>query len=67
MTKRCPKCGRTYTELENYCTKCGIELEQLPNMCSEKKTAMCAHRIYADDDVFCAYCGALTEYAKNRM
>lgn len=55
MTKRCPKCGRTYTELE-----------QLTNMCSEKKTAMRAHRVYADD-VFCEYCGELTEYAKNRM
>lgn len=66
MTKRCPKCGRTYTELENYCTKCGIELEQLTNMCSEKKTAMRAHRVYADD-FFCEYCGELTEYAKNRM
>lgn len=67
MKKICPKCSKEYTEFENYCTKCGIELEKAPNECSEKKTASCSRRIYADDDVYCAYCGALTTYAKERF
>ncbi len=62
--KRCPECGREYTELENYCTRCGTELEKIPNKCSEMKTDMCVHRIYDKDDVYCSYCGALTTYAK---
>lgn len=65
MNKKCPQCGKIYTELETYCTKCGMELKKLPpNMCSKKKTALCARRVYADDDIYCAYCGSLTEYAK---
>lgn len=65
--KRCPKCGRQYHELENYCTKCGLELIKEKNRCSENKTVMCSHRVYADDDVYCTYCGALTTYAKQRQ
>ena len=67
MKKKCPKCGEQYTEFENYCTRCGIQLEKEPNVCSENKTTLCMHRIYKDDDVYCAYCGALTTYAKDRM
>lgn len=63
MKKICPKCRREYTGLENYCTKCGLELEKAPNRCSENKTALCAKRVYADDDIYCAYCGSLTTYA----
>lgn len=67
MVKQCPKCRRQYTELENYCTKCGIALEQEQNHCSENKTAQCARRVYADDDVYCSYCGSLTTYALERQ
>lgn len=66
MKKRCSKCGRVYGELSNYCINCGIELEKAPNMCSEKKSTLCEHRVYADNDNFCEYCGSLTEYAKER-
>lgn len=66
MNKVCPRCHRTYSELEHYCTKCGNMLEKEPNVCSENKTAMCAHRVFADDDVYCSYCGSLTTYAKLR-
>lgn len=66
MYKRCVKCGRVYTELENYCTKCGIELERDANRCSEVKTQLCRHMIYKDGDLYCAYCGALTTYALER-
>ena len=31
INKKCPKCGRKYTEFENYCTKCGIELIKKEN------------------------------------
>ncbi len=65
--KICPKCHRQYTEIENYCTKCGIALEKLPNICSEKKTDMCIHRVYDKDDIYCAYCGSLTTYAKEQL
>ena len=27
--KKCPKCGRLYTDLHNYCEDCGIKLEEL--------------------------------------
>ncbi len=67
INKKCPKCNRKYTELENYCTKCGIELKKEENRCSENKTTMCSHRVYADDDTYCAYCGSLTTYALDRM
>jgi ribosomal protein L37E len=66
MKKICSKCGKQYTELENYCTKCGLELERDYNRCSENKSAMCSHRTYADDDIYCAYCGSLTTYAAER-
>lgn len=66
LKKMCPKCRRKYTELENYCTKCGLELEQAPNRCSGNKTVLCRRRIYADDDIYCAYCGSLTTYAEER-
>lgn len=66
MRKECPKCRREYYEIDNYCTKCGIELVKQPNMCSEKKTALCAHRVFADDDIYCSSCGALTTYALER-
>ena len=67
MKKICPKCRREYTGLEKYCTKCGLELEKAPNRCSENKTALCAKRVYADDDIYCAYCGSLTTYALERQ
>lgn len=67
INKKCPKCGRKYTEFENYCTKCGIELIKEENKCSENKTARCSHRVYGDDDNYCAYCGALTTYALERQ
>lgn len=67
MKKICPKCGKEHTQLENYCRKCGIELEKEPNMCSEKKSAMCMKRIFADDDLYCSYCGAPTVYALNNL
>jgi hypothetical protein len=66
MSKRCPKCSGVYAELDNYCTKCGIALEKSRNVCSGNKTAMCAKRVYADDDVYCAFCGSLTTYAAER-
>lgn len=66
MNKICPKCKRGYSELEHYCTKCGMQLEKEPNVCSEKKTAMCEHRVFAEDDTYCSYCGSLTTYAKRR-
>lgn len=50
-------------ELSNYCTMCGLELEKVPNECSEKKTQLCHHRIYKDEERFCEYCGAPTTYA----
>ncbi len=65
--KRCPKCNKQYTELENYCSKCGIELVKEKNMCSENKTKYCSHRVYGDDDLYCAYCGSLTTYAVKRQ
>lgn len=67
LYKKCPKCSRCYTELENYCTKCGIELEKDANRCSEGKTRMCQVRTFADDDIYCSYCGALTTYAKMKQ
>jgi len=67
MNRSCPKCSRQYTEMENYCTKCGIELKKAPNCCSENRTALCERRIYADDDAYCAYCGAPTTYALERL
>ena len=67
MKKVCPKCGKVYGELSNYCTKCGFELEKAPNVCSERKTSLCAHRIYADDDLYCEYCGAPTTYAAEKQ
>lgn len=66
MRKECPKCGRLYYELDNYCTKCGIELVKQPNRCSAPKTALCAHKVFADDDLYCSCCGALTTYALER-
>lgn len=66
MKKICPKCRKEYSELENYCSKCGIELEKEPNKCSANKTVMCSHRIFADDGIFCSYCGSLTTYALER-
>lgn len=66
MKKICSKCRKQYSELENYCSKCGIELEKEPNKCSANKTVMCSHRISADDDIFCSYCGSLTTYALER-
>lgn len=66
MYKVCPTCEREYTELANYCSKCGVMLEKPLNECSEKRTTLCSERTYADDDIYCAYCGALTTYAKER-
>lgn len=63
MKKICPTCKREYTQLENYCTKCGIELKAEPNRCSKMKTALCKEKIFADDDLYCSYCGSPTIYA----
>ncbi len=67
MNKICPKCGKQHTELENYCTKCGVKLEKEKNVCTEKKTSMCEHRVFEEDDVYCSYCGALTIYGKAKI
>ena len=67
LSKICPKCNRRYTELENYCTKCGIELKKDENRCSEGKSRMCRAIVFADDDIYCSYCGALTTYAKMKQ
>jgi predicted amidophosphoribosyltransferase len=64
ISKECPNCHKLYTQLENYCSKCGISLVKNKNRCSEFKTTLCESRVYADDDVFCVYCGSLTTYAK---
>ena len=66
MHKKCQKCNKQYTELENYCTMCGIELEKDDNRCSGNKTARCEKRVYLDTDIYCAYCGSLTTYALER-
>jgi len=63
MYKKCPMCDKRCMDLENYCTKCGVELVKDENRCSEEKTSMCFRREYKDDDIYCAYCGALTTYA----
>lgn len=63
----CPACGRKYEGLEKYCTKCGVALAPAPNVCSEMKTAMCRNRVFAEDDLYCCYCGSLTTYAKGKM
>jgi len=67
MDKKCSVCGRMCPEIENFCTKCGVKLEKAPNRCSENKTTLCSHRIYEDDDIYCAYCGSLTTYALERQ
>ena len=67
MNKICPTCGRMYTELENYCSKCGIQLVREPNRCSENKTALCKDKVFADDDLYCSYCGSPTTYAKDML
>ena len=67
MKKICPTCKREYTELENYCRKCGIELIKEPNRCSEMKTALCKDAAFADDDLYCSYCGSPTTYAKELL
>lgn len=64
--KRCPKCGKQYKGLENYCTKCGVQLEKDYNRCSGNKSALCSHAKFNDDDMYCAYCGSLTTYAKEK-
>ena len=61
--KKCPKCGRQYCELSNYCNKCGIALVKNDNRCSGNKTTQCSHKAFADDDLYCDYCGSLTAYA----
>ena len=66
LNKICPTCGKRYTEMENYCTKCGIPLEKDKNRCSEGKTRMCQCATFADDDIYCSYCGALTTFAVER-
>ena len=67
MRKICPTCKRNYTELENYCTKCGKELVKEPNRCSENKTALCKTKTFADDDVYCSFCGSPTMYWKDHL
>lgn len=63
MNKICPNCSKEFGGLAKYCTKCGVELTKVPNRCSAMKTALCKDARFADDDVYCAYCGALTTYA----
>jgi RNA polymerase subunit RPABC4/transcription elongation factor Spt4 len=63
INKRCPKCERVYSELDNYCRKCGIVLEKDLNRCSGNKTTRCEHLTFDDDDVYCPACGSLTTYA----
>ena len=67
MNKICPTCKRMYSELESYCTKCGIALVKEPNRCSANKTALCAGKTFADDDLYCSYCGSPTTYAKELL
>lgn len=67
MNKKCPKCGRRYSELDNYCSKCGIELEKIPNECTGKKTQRCAHLHLEDDDLYCPACGSLTTYGVDKL
>lgn len=62
MNKICPNCKRTYSKIENYCSKCGIALEEEPNRCSKNKTALCATKIFNDDDRYCSICGSPTTY-----
>ena len=67
MKKMCPSCGRSYGELDNFCTKCGIELVKEPNRCSKKKTALCATKTFADDDLYCSICGSPTTYWEDEI
>ncbi len=67
MLKKCPKCGKSAAEMDYFCTKCGVELVKDDNRCSEMKRPDCRVRTYADDDIYCASCGALTTYAKFKL
>jgi len=63
MNKKCPVCGKEYDELANFCGDCGIELKPLPNKCSAEKHPLCKGRTVPDNQKYCIYCGALTNYA----
>ena len=65
MKKICPACRREYTELENFCRKCGIALVKESNRCSEMKTALCKTAEFEANDLYCSFCGALTEHGKD--
>ncbi|MCI8285379.1 MAG: hypothetical protein HFE90_08985 [Firmicutes bacterium] len=67
VKKKCPTCGRIYEGLERYCTKCGVELIKDENRCSSNKTELCRHKTFADDDIYCCYCGSLTTYAAEKI
>lgn len=63
LHKKCPTCNRKYTDPQMYCSKCGIRLVKDDNRCSEPKTRSCECTVCADDDIYCTYCGALTNFA----
>lgn len=62
----CPTCGKQYKGLARYCSQCGIELAKDKNRCSRRGTSLCRDAEFADDDIFCCYCGALTTFAEER-
>lgn len=66
LIKKCPTCNKRYSELEMYCTKCGIKLVKDKNRCSNPKTRLCECSEFADDDLYCAYCGSPTTYAMTK-
>ena len=66
LIKKCPTCNKRYSELEMYCTKCGIKLVKDKNRCSNPKTRLCECAEFADDDLYCAYCGSPTTYAMTK-
>ena len=63
MKKKCPICGNEYDELANFCGDCGVQLKPEPNRCSEGKHPLCKELTVPDNQKFCIYCGALTNYA----
>ena len=67
MNKMCPECRRQYPERYNYCSKCAVKLVKNKNHCSDPKSTACEHIVYEDDDIVCAYCGAVTTYEKERL
>lgn len=56
-------CGKKYRGREVYCGRCGALLEIEPNKCSAEKHPLCKGRTVPDNQKYCIYCGALTNYA----